>query len=265
MSNTALVQNNQYLVDLALFQGPLDLLLHLIKRDEVEIYDIHIAKITRQYLEYMELMSELNIEVAGEYILMAASLIRMKTRMLLPHDEGETEEDDPRHELMLALIEYRKFKEAGEILRDKAIIEEGKVVPPSPFQDVKIKTDLDPGTTLFDLMAAFKELLAERQEEISHNVNREEISVPERVEFILTYLENREFATFKELFADMPRKIVAVVTFIALLEMVRLRRIVMRQSKLFEELRVYRGDNFDIRQEPTESVTEPLVRETVES
>src|SRR5574341_307785 len=107
-------ESNQYLVNLPLFQGPLDLLLYLINKEEIDIYDIPIAKITRQYLEYVELLETFDLELAGEYILMAASLIRLKTRMLLPHDPEEAEEEDPRQELMLALIEYRKYKEAGD-------------------------------------------------------------------------------------------------------------------------------------------------------
>ena len=265
MIQTQETANNQYLVDLSLFQGPMDLLLYLIKKDEIDIYDIPIAGITKQYLEYIDLLKDLNIEVAGEYILMAASLIRMKVRMLLPRDDEETSEDDPRHELMQALIEYRKFKEAGEIFRDTAIIEEAKIVPPSPLSDKKIITALTPGPTLFDLLTAFKEMMEEQKEEDSHSVDLEEVTVEERVDYVLTFLANREFSTFRELFSDRPRKIVAVVTFIALLEMVRQRRIKIMQSGLFEELRVYRGKNYsstDQEIEEIEEIRNEIVQET---
>ncbi len=119
-------------VDLAVFHGPLDLLLYLIRKEEVDIYDIPIAKITRQYLKYIELMTTLNLEMAGEFILMAATLIRIKTRMLLPRGESDADEPDPREELIWALIEYKKYKEAGEILREKALLEERNYIPPSP-------------------------------------------------------------------------------------------------------------------------------------
>jgi len=265
MIQTQETANNQYLVDLSLFQGPMDLLLYLIKKEEIDIYDIPIAGITKQYLEYIDLLKDLNIEVAGEYILMAASLIRMKVRMLLPRDDEETSEDDPRHELMQALIEYRKFKEAGEIFRDTAIIEEAKIVPPSPLSNKKVITDLTPGPTLFDLLTAFKEMMEEQKEEDSHSVDLEEVTVEERVDYVLTFLANREFSTFRELFSDRPRKIVAVVTFIALLEMVRQRRIKIMQSGLFEELRVYRGKNYSSTVQKIEEIEEirnEIVQET---
>lgn len=237
-------ESNQYLVNLPLFQGPLDLLLYLINKEEIDIYDIPIAKITRQYLEYVELLETFDLEVAGEYILMAASLIRLKTRMLLPHDPEEPEEEDPRQELMLALIEYRKYKEAGDVLRDKAIIEAGKVVPPSPMQDAKVIIDLSSGTTLFDLLTAFKEMMEAKEEELTHEIDAERVSVDERVAHISSFLKVHEYATFSELFRDAPRRIVAIVTFMAILEMARLRRIQIRQSNLFEDIRIYRSENF---------------------
>jgi len=262
-------QNNQYLVDLPLFQGPMDLLLYLINKEEIDIYDIPIAKITRQYLEYVELIQTFDLELAGEYILVAATLIRLKTRMLLPRDPEEPEENDPRHELILALIEYRKYKEVGDVLRDKAIIEEGKVVPPSPIQDAKVIIDLSPGTTLFDLLTAFKEMLAEKEDEVTHDVNHDQVSVEERVAYISSYLKDREFAAFSELFMDAPRKIVAIVTFVALLEMARLRRITIRQTSLFEDIRVYRGENFGLNRvveiDASASRVEQPKKETVRS
>ena len=109
--------NGDYRVELEVFSGPLDLLLYLIKKEEVDIYNIPIARITSQYLRYIEMMHGLNLEIAGEFVLMAATLIRLKARLLLPRDESDSEEIDPREELILALVEYKKFKEAGEILR----------------------------------------------------------------------------------------------------------------------------------------------------
>ncbi len=237
-------ENNQYLVNLQLFQGPLDLLLYLINKEEIDIYDIPIAKITRQYLEYVELIQTFDLELAGEYILMAATLIRLKTSLLLPRDPEEPEEYDPRQDLMLALIEYRKYKEVGDVLRDRAIIEEGRVAPPSPIKDTKVIMDLSTGTTLFHLLTAFNEMLSAKEEEVTHEVSPEQVSVEERVAYVTGFLKKREFANFSELFGDAPRKIVAIVTFMALLEMARLRRIIIRQSGLFEDIRVYRGENF---------------------
>lgn len=236
--------NGDYSVDLAVFHGPLDLLLYLIRKEEVDIYEIPIARITRQYLKYIELMQNLNLEVAGEFILMAATLIRIKIRLLLPRDESDPEEADPREELILALMEYKKFKEAGEILREKAILEERNFVPDSPAEKVDPEIDEYSDVTLFDLISAFKEVLQARREEPFHEVAVEDFTVEQRMEFVMQALAEREFATFSQLFADIPRRIVAVVTFIALLELSRARRVVLSQSMPFAELRIYRGERF---------------------
>jgi segregation and condensation protein A len=244
--NTAMNSNgSEYRVDLAVFQGPLDLLLYLIRKEEVDIYDIPIARITSEYLKYIELMTTLNLEVAGEFILMAATLIRIKTRMLLPREVGEGEESDPREELIMALIEYKKYKEAGEILREKALLEERNYVPPSPVGEMNGKTYLSETTTLFDLLTAFREVLKNQPRESFHEIAAEEVTIEDRITFIMQLLRQREFALFPELFADMPVKLVAIVTFIALLELARARRVTIQQSKPFAELRVYRGENFE--------------------
>ena len=233
-----------YSVDLAVFHGPLDLLLYLIRKEEVDIYDIPISRITRQYLKYIDLMQILNLEVAGEFILMAATLIRIKTRLLLPRDESDPEEADPREELILALMEYKKFKEAAEILREKAILEERNFVPDLPTEKIDPEIDEYSDVTVFDLISAFKDVLEARREEPFHQVAVEDFTVEQRMEFVMQALAEREFATFSQLFADIPRRIVAVVTFIALLELCRARRVALSQSKAFAELRVYRGERF---------------------
>ncbi|MFQ5499411.1 MAG: segregation and condensation protein A, partial [Candidatus Zixiibacteriota bacterium] len=236
--------SGDYRVGLEVFHGPLDLLLYLINKDELDVYDIPIARITREYLQYVDLMTTLNLEVAGEFILMAATLIRIKTRMLLPQADGDDNEHDPREELILALIEYRKFREAGEILRERAIIEERNFTPPSPLGDMKTRVDLSPGTSLFDLLTAFRDLLEARRDEVFHNVDSENLSVEDRVRAILAYMAIKDGATFVELFADVGTRIAAVVTFIALLELCRTRRISLAQSRPFAEMRVYRGNRF---------------------
>ncbi|MDH4156526.1 MAG: segregation/condensation protein A [candidate division Zixibacteria bacterium] len=244
MKAAATDQNSDYRVDLGIFQGPLDLLLFLIKKEEVDIYDIPIARITRQYIEYIEMMQELNLEVAGEFILMAATLIRIKVRLLLPRDEDNPEELDPREELVLALMEYKKYREAGDILHEKALIEERNYIPPSPVSDADVKIDWQAGTSLFDLLSAFREVLRSQRDETVHEVNTEGVRVEDRIMYVLSFLDERESATFAELFADVPRRIVAVVTFIALLELARTQRITLLQSVPFAELRVYRGEFF---------------------
>jgi len=237
--------NENYSVDLEVFQGPLDLLLYLIKKDEIDIYDIPIARVTEQYMQYIQLMKTLNLELAGEYILMAATLIRIKARLLLPHDECDPEELDPREELVSALLEYKKFKEAGEILREKRILEERLFVPPAVGGNGnKEKIILSDTTTLFDLLTAFKQVMEKSGQESLYTISPEESSIEDRILRILGILAERESVTFQELFEDFPRKIIAIATFLAILELMKIHRISVRQSLPFSELRVYRGDTF---------------------
>lgn len=260
---TAAKQQDDYRVDLAVFQGPLDLLLYLIKKEEVDIYDIPIARVTRQYLEYIDMMSVLNLEVAGEFILMAATLIRIKTRLLLPRDEENPEEPDPRDELIQALIEYRKYKEAGEVLREKAITEEQKYVPPNPVEKIEGRVDFVPSTTLFDLLAAFRDVMKTVRVESVHEIKPQEIHIEDRIKHVMLILKSLEYATFRDLFSDTPTKLAAVVTFIALLELVRSRRITVHQSTPFAEVRVYRGESFDSQYNEIDLVDVTSIREEV--
>jgi len=238
-------RTENYRVNLEIFSGPLDLLLHLIKVEEVDIYDIPIARITSQYLRYVEMMKSLDLEVAGEFILMAATLIRIKTRLLLPQDETDADEPDPREELILALIEYKKYKEAGELLRERARLEERNFIPPSPVKDIEPEVDLQPMSSLYDLIVAFRDVIAAKPERDIHEVNAQRVTIEERMQRIVELLRERESATLAELFADRPRKIVAVVTFVALLELARTRRIRLYQSFPFTEVRVYPGEEIN--------------------
>lgn len=251
------LQDN-YSVDLDVFQGPLDLLHYLISKDEIDIYDIPIARVAEQYMHYIEMMKVLNLELAGEYILMAATLIRIKARMLLPRDIENEEEPDPREELVAALLEYRKFREAGDILKDKRFLEERLFVPSGINTGIEYKDKVTyaDNATLFDLLTAFKETLDRINEEQLYEIAPEELSVEDRIERILAILGQSESATFQQLFSDIPRKIVAVTTLLAILELVKLKRIKIRQSLPFSELRVYRGLEFDNEQ----SVMEQLER-----
>jgi len=248
---------DNYSVKLDVFSGPLDLLLYLIRKDEIDIYDIPIARVTEQYMQYIEMMQILNLELAGEYILMAATLIRIKARLLLPRDESEGEEPDPREELVAALLEYKKFKEAGEILREKRILEERLYIPPpvGGGNGKKEKVVLLNTTTLFDLLSAFKDVLERLDNERMYEINPEETTVEDRVAKIMSILTEKESATFMELFADVPRKIIAILTLLAILELVKLKRIAVRQSLPFSEIRVYRTDKFDDPNPTIEFVT----------
>ena len=250
------ILKDNYSVNLENFQGPLDLLHYLISKDEIDIYDIPIARVAEQYMQYIEMMKVLNLELAGEYILMAATLIRIKAKMLLPRDEENEDELDPREELVAALLEYRKFREAGEILKEKRFLEERLFVPSGisagiEFKEKVVYTD---DASLFDLLTAFKETLDRINEEQLYEISPEELSVEDRIERILSILGKSESATFQQLFADIPRKIVAVTTLLAILELVKLKRIKIRQSLPFSELRVYRGQDFDNAQSVLEQL-----------
>ncbi len=255
MSESVVDKNSEdYRVRLEVFSGPLDLLLYLIKTEEVDIYDIPIARITRQYLRYIDMMKTLDLEVAGEFILMAATLIRIKTRLLLPQDETDGEEHDPREELIMALVEYKKYKEAGEILRDRALQEEQITIPPSPVEKIEGRVDLTPMTSLYDLIVAFRDVVSHKRAEVVHEVVPEEVSIEERMEVVLQLLAQKESVTFVELFADTPRRMVAIVTFIALLELTRDRRISVYQAVPFSEVRVYRTDRTFLENTTVETV-----------
>lgn len=232
-------RTDNYKVNLEVFSGPLDLLLHLIKVEEVDIYDIPIARITAQYLRYVEMMKHLDLELAGEFILMAATLIRIKVRLLLPQDEVDSDEPDPREELIMALVEYKKYKEAGELLRDRMLGEEQNFVPPPPLESVRERVDITPMTSLYDLIVAFRDVMKAQKPETVHEVNNRKVTIEDRMKTIVDFLSEREYATFAQLFADRPEKIVAIVTFIAVLELARVRRVRVYQAVPFSEVRVY--------------------------
>lgn len=235
-----------YSVDLEVFQGPLDLMLYLIRRDEIDIYDIPIARITGQYLKYVEMLKLLNLENAGDYILMAATLIRIKAQMLLPRDSGDPDEMDPREELTKALLEYRKYKEASEILREQRDEEAHLTAVEGRHNGYQTgRTVLTDDTSLFELLTAFHEVMEAFKEDDTYLVKHDDISVEDRIVVILDILSANEYATFQQLFADIRVKIVAIVTFLAILEMTKNHRITVRQAMPFSEIRIYPTDRLN--------------------
>lgn len=230
-------------VKLEVFEGPLDLLLFLLRKNEIDIYDIPIALITRQYLEYIELMKELDLDLASEFILMAATLIRIKVKMLLPRDEIE-EEEDPREELVSALLEYKKYKEAALSLRRKEE-EEQVFFPRSDFSFVDKDENLEPlkEADLFDLLVAFKKVLDNQPRESFHSIEFQKVDLEQRIQYILDYLTDKEKVSFEELFQDNPVRLVLVVTFMAILELIRLHEIRVMQRKHFSRIFILREKN----------------------
>jgi segregation and condensation protein A len=224
------------------FEGPLDLLLYLIRNQEVDIYDIPIARITEQYLQYLNMMKLLNLEIAGEYLLMAATLIRIKARLLMPrHAEIEGEEEDPREELIVALLEYKKFKEASEDmlrmeLKERQIHtrEDFSYLEPEVIETFTIEA------TLYDLVRAFHDIMQQSAAVAKHEVTNFDISIEDQVDYVLGVLTTCERITLRELVKRDQRRLYYVVTFLALLELVKLQRISLRQHEAFGEIHVKR-------------------------
>lgn len=215
-----------YRVKLQHFEGPLDLLLFFIKRDELDIYDIPISKITKEFLTYVHLMQELDLEIAGEFIVMAATLMQIKVRMLLPRHEGEESEEDPRAELVRRLVEYKRFKEMSQEI-SKMEDEQRKLYYRRFFHaDPKIHMIEEEEATLkdislFNLIAAFKSAMDHMPRKIVHEVTLQNVSVDEQISFVVDYLRVYKETTLLRLVAHMTDKVRIIVTIIALLEMTK--------------------------------------------
>lgn len=231
-----------YKVKLEIFEGPLDLLLHLIKQNEVDIYDIPIVKITEQYLEYMEMMKTLNLDVAGEFLLMAATLIHIKSKMLLPFSEeaGEEEEEggDPRQELVRRLLEYQKYKEAS------AQLEQMMILGRDTFTKGQMPTEgLEEGglvnLSLFDLLEALKDVLAKAPKTINFDVELEHITIADRINAVMELLNQEKSVTFFSLFPSGSSRAMIVTTFLAMLELTKMKVIRIYQSEQDGAIRLY--------------------------
>ena len=227
-----------YAVKLAVFEGPLDLLLHLIRQNEVDITDIPIQRIAEQYLETIELMQELNLDIAAEYLVMAATLALIKSRMLLPSEDEEEEEGvDPRAELVQRLLEYQRFKEAAETLSQRRLLgrDVWSVVGPGPEKTPESEREIEVG--LYELVAAFKDVLDNAKGgEFKHEVETESVTVRDRMMVVMDLLEENETVEFMRIFempgepGGAPTRPVLVATFLAILELARL-----------SALRIYQG------------------------
>ncbi len=230
----------QYRVRLDIFEGPLDLLLHLIRSQELDIYDIPIAKVTDQYLKYLSLMQDLNISVAGEYLLMASTLIYIKSKMLLPPDPAqlleEGEAEDPRAGLVEQLLEHEKFKNAAQMLYSRETVELS--VWPRGLNEFREEEKEMVAATVFDLIQAFH-LMAERfKSQIVLEVQSESVTLEEKLMELRRLLMMRKEFNFSLFFEKKISRMNLVVTFIALLELVRLREVRLQQVGLFEDIRI---------------------------
>ncbi|WP_442594649.1 segregation/condensation protein A [Neobacillus sp. D3-1R] len=242
----------QYNVKIDTFEGPLDLLLHLINRLEIDIYDIPVAEVTEQYLIYIHTMKELHLDMASEYLVMAATLLAIKSKMLLPKHEEEVLgdeleyhlEEDPRDELVERLIEYRKYKEAAQDL--KTLEEERSLMfskPPSDLSELSKEIVMDRvelNVSLYDMLGAFQKLMRRKklQKPLSTKIARQEVSIEKRMEEILLDLKNfRGKKSFYDLF-PFPQKEQMVVSFLAILELMKRKEIRIEQEGNFAEIYV---------------------------
>jgi segregation and condensation protein A len=222
-----------YNIKIPVFEGPLDLLLHLIRENKIDIYDIPISLITRHYLKYLEIMKELNLDIAGEFLAMAATLIYIKSRMLIPPDEEvpPEEQEDPRQELVERLIEYQKFKEAAVQLKEKEE-EWTKVFQRESVLDEEEGEIYLSDVSLFDLIGALKKILETAPPEVG-TITKETLTVKDKMSIIIEMIEGQEALRFEELFKGSITKAQLIVTFIALLELIRLGLLRAYQERHF--------------------------------
>ena len=236
---------DSYAVKLDRFEGPLDLLIHLIKRNEVNIYDIPIALITAQYLDYLELLQELNLDVAGEFLVMAATLIHIKSRMLLPRPDPSQEDpaEDPREALMRRLVEHERYRHAAELLHEREALREAQWqrpdgrVAPIAGEEYEPEVEVD----LFSLIAAFKSVLERAKNRPTVALPAEQIPIETRIEQMLARLSETDACGFEDLFEDVSSKGDLIVTFLALLEMIRLKLVRVFQAGSFGPIRIYKS------------------------
>src|SRR5436853_1774879 len=227
--------SDQLKIALGEFEGPLDLLLYLIRQEQVNIYDIPIARITDEYLRYLNLMQELDLTVAGDFLVMAAQLIELKSRMLLPRDPLAVEEEvtDPRAELVNRLLEHEKFKAAAEMLWSRATVEH------AVFKRAEIETDKnnpEVAVGLFDLLTVFQEILARHKEEVMMEIEREEVTMAEMIDRRRNMVRSAGELNLVKFFERAQSRRQLVVAFLSVLELVRLSEIALQQRKTFGDI-----------------------------
>jgi segregation and condensation protein A len=232
--------NDSYQVRLEIFEGPLDLLLYLIKKKDMDILDIQVSEITQEYLGYIEIMKDLNLEMAGDFLVMASSLVQIKARMLLPQEPGAPEAEegpDPRAELVAKLLEYQKFKQVAEVLSKREF--EARETYYRNVLPVFAEEDMTLQATLFDLLDAFKGVLNTASDDVKELLY-EQIPLEQKIREILDLTEKEPSISFSRIFTPGKSRRELIVTFLALLELIRLKQISARQSESFAEIRIHR-------------------------
>jgi segregation and condensation protein A len=218
------MENKLYQVKLSdIFEGPMDLLVHLIKKNEIDIYDIPIAMVTEQYLSYLEWLKSMNIDFAGDFLVMAATLAHIKSRMLLPTVSDDDDDEDPRMEIARPLAEYLQLKSAAEELSRRALLGENTFVrQPAEVSDLVPRDEEFINIGLFELIDAFQQILKNISAEERLELTSDSISVKDRISELVDLFEEKKSLTFEELFAGAPNKSDVIITFLAILEMVKL-------------------------------------------
>ncbi len=233
-----------YRVKLTDFEGPLDLLLFFIKRDELDIYDIPISKITKEFLEYLQYLQELDLDIAGEFIVTAAELMQIKAQMLLPRPDGEGEEEfDPRAELVRRLLEYRRWKEMAEELermqvKHRKMAYRGNFEHDPKFVETDEEENLLRDVTLFDLIAAFQYAVNKMPRKHVHEIDKLNVSIDEQMAYLIGLFKERVEVSFFEIVSAMVEKIRIVVTFIALLELMKQKEIAINQFEPYGDITI---------------------------
>jgi len=237
-----------YKVKLEVFEGPLDLLLYLIKKNEIDIYDIPISSITEQYLEYLGLMRMLDLNIAGEFLVVAATLIHIKSKMLLPPEEKEIlqeEEEDPREELVRRLLEYKRFKEVAGVLQD---LEGQRREMFTRAQTIELESgEKFFEASLFDLITALTRVLKDVPKEVFQEIVKDEFTVEQKVHDLLHLLVDKTMIYLSELFKDAKNKLEIITTFLAVLELIRLKEILVVQKQSFGEIEIIRNEKHRLR------------------
>lgn len=233
---------------LEIYEGPLDLLIDLIRKQQINIYDIPIARITSQYLDYLHILEELNIDVAGEFILMAATLIYIKSRTLLPPDPSAPpeEQEDPRLDLVHRLLEHEQFRNAAEMLQSKRMVEDAMWSKPGIGEFAEAEDEPGLAVSTFDLISVFREILERAKSQPSLNLRREQVTVRQMIEYVREVLKsNPHPIRLDDLASGFVTRQALIALFIALLELVRMRAIRLRQKDLFSPINVQRSQHFE--------------------
>lgn len=248
---------------LELFEGPLDLLLYLVKKDHLNIYDIPIAEITDQYMKYLELMRLLDLNIAGEFLVMASTLLQIKSKMLLPVEEMQTQEDenDPRDELIQKLLEYEKFKQIADELRQREVKQQEVFKRPKTEDVIGISSGDETyfEASIFDLINAFSKALSDVPKDLFYEVIKDEFSIEDKVHQILHLLLIESSVKISRLFGEAKNKLEIIVVFLAILELIKMKEIAVLQKDAFEEIEISRNKDNII---PYETRYSPEINQT---